>query len=223
MAHDSWDVDKGMRLDIWSDVICPWCFLGKRRLEAALAELPFGSDIEVRWRAFQLDPHAPEQPGDLRATLERKYGPGAYDAMIRRLSTLGADAGITYRFDIAQRVNTRRAHELLAWAADISADDQDRLAERLFAAYFEEGANVADHTTLRKAAVDVGLDEARATEVLATGEFAGEVEADIRSAAEHQLTGVPAFVMGDALLISGAQEVDTMVATLTRAHERFGV
>lgn len=210
-----------MRLDIWSDVVCPWCFLGKRRFERARAELAFGNDIEVRWRAFLLDPHAPEQPGDLRASLERKYGPGAFDAMTGRLHTLGVDEGITYRFDIAQRVNTRKAHELLAWAAGEGLDDQDRLTERLFVAYFEEGANVADHTTLCKAAVDVGLDEARATEVLATGEFADAVDADIRDAAERQLTGVPSFVAQDAVVISGAQEVDTMVALLTRAHERF--
>jgi len=210
-----------MQVDIFSDVICPWCFLGRRRFERARSQLPFGDDIEVRWRAFQLDPGAPTEPGDLRAAIARKYGAGSFDAMTARLGALGADEGIAYRFDIAQRVNTRKAHELLAWAASVGLDVQDRLSEQLFTAYFEHGANVADPTTLCKAAVDAGLDEKRAADVLATGEFATEVDADIRRATELSITGVPAFVVGGAVLIPGAQEVETMVTLLTRAHERI--
>ena len=105
-----------MPIDVWSDVICPWCYLGKRRLETALAQLDWSDEMTVRWRAHQLDPHAPVEPGDLRMAIERKYGLGAYDQMTGRLTTLGAEDGINYRFDRALRVNTTDAHRLLAWA-----------------------------------------------------------------------------------------------------------
>lgn len=210
-----------VRIDIWSDVICPWCYLGKRRFEAARAQLPFGAELEVRWRAYQLDPRAPTEPGDLRVAIERKYGPGAFDGMTRRLTALGAAEGITYRFDIAQRVNTLDAHRLMEWAWSQGADAQDRLGERLFRAYFEEGANVADPVVLRSLAADAGLDGDRAGEVLAGRDFAAEVAADLEAALDREITGVPAFVVADRLMIPGAQEVETMVALLTRAYERF--
>lgn len=211
-----------VRVDIWSDVICPWCFLGKRRFERALEQLPFADEIEVRWRAYQLDPTAPKEPGDLRAAIERKYGPGAFDGMTRRLVALGAEEGIAYRFDLAQRVNTVDAHRLLEWAAATAgAAAQDRLQERLFRAYFEEGANVADPAALRGFAVDAGLDGDAAVEILASRAFADEVAADLEGALDRQITGVPAFVVEDRLLIPGAQDVDTLVAVLSRAHERF--
>ncbi len=177
--------------------------------------------IEVRWRAYQLDPRAPKEPGDLRTAIERKYGPGAFDGMTRRLTALGADEGIAYRFDIAQRVNTVDAHRLLEWASTLGLDQQDRLQERLFRAYFEEGANVADHGTLRALAADAGLDADQAGEVLAGSAFADEVATDLEGALDRQITGVPAFVVEDRLLIPGAQDTETLVAILTRAHERF--
>ncbi len=216
-----------MRVDIWSDVICPWCFLGKRRFERAVAQLPFGDEVEVRWRAYQLDPRAPKEPGDLRTAIERKYGPGAFDGMTRRLTALGVEEGIAYRFDIAQRVNTVDAHRLLEWATTLGATPQDglvaqdRLQERLFRAYFEEGANVADHATLASLAAVAGLDEEQAREVLASHAFADEVATDLEGALDREITGVPAFVVEDRLLIPGAQDVETLVAILSRAHERF--
>ena len=105
-----------MRIDIWSDVICPWCYLGKRRFERALASLAWRDEVEVRWHAFQLDPGATAEPGNLRAAIERKYGPGAFEGMVRRLTDLGEAEGIRYRFDLAKRVSTFDAHRLLAWA-----------------------------------------------------------------------------------------------------------
>src|SRR5687767_9257749 len=107
-----------MHIDVWSDVICPWCYLGKRRFERAVASLSWGTEIEVRWRAYQLDPHASADVGDLRAAMERKYGPGAFESMTGRLTALGAPEGIDYRFDLAKRVNTLEAHRLVAWAWD---------------------------------------------------------------------------------------------------------
>lgn len=212
-----------VRIDVWSDVICPWCFLGKRRLERAIEVAGLTDAVSVRWRAYQLDPRATAEPGDLRAALERKYGPGAFDAMTRRLTALGAHEGIDYRFDRAQRVGTVDAHRLLAWAwATGGAPAQGALAERLFHAYFTEGTNVADHEQLARLAGEVGLDTGEAAGVLASAAFADEVTDDLTTALDLQISGVPAFVVAERLLIPGAQEVDTFVALLTRAAERFG-
>ncbi len=211
-----------MRIDIWSDVVCPWCFLGKRRFERALGEVEGGDAFEVRWRAYQLDPTATTTPGDLRRSIERKYGPGAFDGMTARLTALGEAEGIDYRFDLAQRVNTLDAHRLLAWAWDTGGiAGQGALAERLFVAYFQEGANVADHEVLATAAGECGLDGDDARRVLGSGAYQVEVRDDLVGATERQLTGVPAFVIDDRLLIPGAQEVDTFRQVLTRALERF--
>jgi predicted DsbA family dithiol-disulfide isomerase len=211
-----------VRIDIWSDVICPWCYLGKRRFEKAVATLGWQDEVEVRWHAFLLDPRATSEPKDLRAAIEQKYGPGAFDGMTKRLTALGADEGIDYRFDKALRVSTLDAHRLLAWTfATAGAEAQDRLKERLLRAYFTEGANVADHATLRSLAADTGLPGDDAAEVLASGAYRAEVAADLEAAMDRELTGVPGFVIEDRLLIPGAQEVDTFVAVLTRARERF--
>ena len=194
-----------MHIDIWSDIVCPWCYLGKRRLERASAQLDWAGEIEVRWRAYQLDPTAAEEPGDLRATLEAKYGPGTFEQMTQRITALGAEEGIDYRFDLAQRVNTRRAHAAVAgaWRAE-GAEAQDRLVERLFLAYFTEGANVADPGTLRRLAADAGV------ELHVDPDAAADVQADLDQAAAYGLRGVPAFVVDGAHLISGAQDPDTL-------------
>lgn len=210
-----------MRIDIWSDIICPWCYLGARRLDAALDELGWADDVEVVWRAYQLDPSAGPEPGDLRRAIERKYGPGAFDSMSARLGALGPEVGIDYRFDRAVRVNTFDAHRLMAWARDEGVDAQHRLGDRLFRAYFTEGENVADHGTLRRLAADAGLDADLAGEALAAGSFAGDVQADLAAAAERAITAVPTFVMADRLAVPGAQDVDTMVNLLRRARERL--
>lgn len=215
-----------MRIDIWSDVICPWCYLGSRRLGAALDRLDAEGtlprdEVEVHWRAFELDPGAPAEPQELRPVLERKYGPGAFDAMTARLTALGAADGIDYRFDLAQRVNTFDAHRLLSWAATQDAG-QDRLVADLFRAYFTDGADVSDRATLTGLAGGAGLDADHAGEVLAGGGHAEEVRADEATARELDVTGVPAFVIDGAVMIPGAQEVDTIVKVVTRALARQG-
>jgi len=211
-----------MRIDVWSDVVCPWCYLGKARLEQALEGLPFADEVVVRWRAFQLDPTATAEPQDLEAAIDRKYGPGSFAGMAKRLGALGAEAGIEYRFDIAQRVTSLPALTLVAWVErTLGPEAGGRLHDRLFRAYFTEGANIADPANLVAWAVEVGADEELAGEAVATGTGRDDVLADLQAAAERQISGVPAFVIEDAHLIPGAQDVETMRAILTRAHERL--
>jgi predicted DsbA family dithiol-disulfide isomerase len=209
-----------VHIDIWSDVICPWCYLGSRRLDAALERLG-RDDVEIRWHAFQLDPGAPPGSQDLRAALERKYGPGSFDAMTDRLTALGAAAGIDYRFDLARRVNTFDAHRILAWAAT-RPGGQGLLVERLFLAYFTEGADVSDHATLTRLVEATGGDDVGAAAVLAGEEFGDEVRADVAAARARDISGVPAFVVDDRVMIPGAQDVDTFVNVLRRVADRAG-
>lgn len=208
-----------VRIDIWSDVICPWCFLGHRRFATAIAELG-AEHFEVRYRAFELDPRAPAEPRELRPVLERKYGPGAFDAMTERLVGLGSAEGIDYRFDLAQRVNTFDAHRLLLWAGSAHPEAQARLVERTFRAYFSEGADVSDRSTLAGLVADAGLDRDDAVGVLEDGAFADAVRADEAAARELGVTGVPAFVVDEQLMIPGAQDTATFVRLLGRALER---
>ena len=210
-----------MRIDVWSDVVCPWCYLGKKRLEEAIAGLPFADEIEVRWRAFQLDPTATAEPKDLKQALERKYGHGAFDAMKRRLGELGAQIGIDYRFDDAIRVTSVPALVLVAWVeATVGVEAAGRLHDRLFHAYFTEGANIADPENLVRWAVEVGADGELAGEAVATGAGRDAVARDLEAAADRQITGVPAFVLDDRVLIPGAQDVETMRAMITRVRDK---
>lgn len=208
-----------MRIDIWSDVVCPWCYLGHRRFQTALAQLP-DLDVEVHWRAYELDPRAPREPEDLVAVLERKYGPGAYASMTSRLTALGAAEGIDYRFDRTQRVNTFDAHRLVAWAAT-QPHGQDSVVEGLFSAYFTDGANVADPGTLVDLVGRAGGDPVAAAAVLAGDAYATEVRDDEAMARDLEVSGVPAFVLAERMMIPGAQDVDTFVQLIERAAARF--
>lgn len=210
-----------MRVDVWSDVVCPWCYLGKRRLEAAIERLDWGEGLEVHWRAFLLDPGAPTEPRELKPAIDRKYGPGAFDGMVKRLTALGSEAGIDYRFDRAQRVSSVSAHRLLAWAAETAGHEiADRLHDRLFEAYFTNGENIADISLLTSCAADVGLDPSAAVDALAGKAGSDRVHDDVNEALDRQITGVPAFLVDGKFMIPGAQDVETMTAILERARAR---
>jgi predicted DsbA family dithiol-disulfide isomerase len=205
-----------MRIEIWSDVVCPWCYIGKRRLERALADFPNADDVEVVWRSFQLDPSAPETPTETVADyLGRKYGGGtaAGAAMVARVTALAAEEGMTWRHSESLRVGTVDAHRLLHAAGDRRGE----LKEALLHAYFAEAQNVADHETLTRIATEVGIDEVVVKDVLTTDRYADEVEADIRQAAAYGATGVPFFVIDQKYGISGAQPVETFRQVLDRA------
>ncbi|WP_436792698.1 DsbA family oxidoreductase [Actinospongicola halichondriae] len=211
-----------MRIDVWSDVVCPWCYLGKKRLEKALEGLDFADEVEVHWRAFQLDPTAGTEPKDLRTAIDRKYGPGSFDGMSKRLGALGEELGIDYRFDLAQRVTSVPALMLVAWIeANEGMETADKMHDRLFRAYFTDGANIADPENLVDWAVEVGVDRELAGEAVATNAGRDAIVRDLEAAADKDITGVPAFVIEDSALIPGAQDVDTIQKILTRMHERL--
>ncbi len=209
-----------MQIEIWSDVVCPWCYIGTRRLQTALADFPHADDVEVVYRSFQLDPAAPTEPTETVAeSLGRKYGggPEAGQQMIDRVEAVAAEEGLVFRLGQAQRVGTVDAHRLLHLALEQGAPTQRALKEELLAAYFTRADNVADHQVLRAAAAAVGLDPARVEEVLAGDEYADAVEADIRQAAAYGATGVPFFVVDGRYGVSGAQPAETFRQVLDRA------
>ena len=211
-----------MRIDVWSDVVCPWCYLGKKRLEKALDGLDLAGGVDVRWRAFQLDPGATTEPKDLRDAIDRKYGPGAFDSMTGRLTALGDEVGIEYRFDLAQRVTSLPALMLVDWLEQNHGPAvAAAMHDRLFRAYFTEGANIAEPADLVDWAVEAGADRELAAEAVATGAGRDGVARDLEAAAARQITGVPAFVIEDKHLIPGAQDVDTLRTMITRLHDRY--
>ena len=212
-----------MRIDIWSDLVCPWCYLGATRFSAAL-DIVGRDDVEVHWRAFQLDPNAPATPQDLRTVIDGKYGPGSFEGMTDRLVALGAAEGIEYRFDRAKFVNTADAHRLVAWAEDEQgAAAQARLVDVLFAAYFTDGADLSSNEALLAAVAAADLDVDAAASVLDSDRYAEDIATDQRLARERGISGVPAFVIDDTYLIPGAQDVDQIVLMLERAREKSAI
>jgi predicted DsbA family dithiol-disulfide isomerase len=209
-----------MRLDIWSDVVCPWCFLGKRRLERALASFAHADEVEVVWHSFQLDPGAPSEPVETVAqSLGRKYGGGeaAGRQMIDRVEAAAAEEGMIWRHHESPRVGTVDAHRLLHLAlAEGGPELQGRLKETLLAAYFMEAVNVADHAELRRLATSAGLPEARVDRVLGSQDHLDEVWADQEQAAAYGATGVPFFVIDHRYGVSGAQPAETFTTVLER-------
>ncbi len=218
-----------MRIEIWSDVVCPWCYIGKRRLEKALVALgeqhpaaaPGGPEApEVLWRSFQLEPGAPTTPTDSLADhLGVKYGGGVDNGrrLIDQMEAVAAEEGLLYRLGVAQRVGTLDAHRLLHAALEVSTAVQGDLKERLMAAYMIEGRNVADHDELVAMAGESGLDETVAREVLAGTAHGTAVEADLAQGAAYGISGVPFTVVDGRYGVSGAQPVEVFTQTLERA------
>jgi predicted DsbA family dithiol-disulfide isomerase len=208
-----------VRIEIWSDVVCPWCYIGKRRLEKALATFPH--EVEVVWRSYQLDPSAPAVPVETVAeSLGRKYGggPEAGRQMIDRVEAVAAEEGLLFRHHASLRVNTVDAHRVLHLALETGGPSmQGRLKEAYLSAYFVEALNVADHDTLTRIAVEAGLPEDRVRAVLASREYEAEVEADVRQAAALGAGGVPFYVVDRRYGISGAQPAEVFTQVLEKA------
>jgi predicted DsbA family dithiol-disulfide isomerase len=212
-----------MKVEIWSDVVCPWCAIGKHRFEKALAGFAHRDDVEVSWHSFELDPDAPhEQEGDLADHLAAKYGVTREraDAMHRQMTETAAGDGWDFHFERARRGNTFDAHRLLHLAAERGV--QDAVKERLFRAYLEEGEAIAEHATLVRLGAEAGLDADEARAVLASDRYAAEVRADERQAQAYGITGVPFFVVDRKYGVAGAQPPDALLQVLetawTEAH-----
>lgn len=199
-----------LTIDVYSDVVCPWCYLGKRRLEAALRERP-AIAVAVRWRPFELNPDLPAEGADRREYLTRKFGdPRRLQDSHLRLVELGREAGIAYRFEAIRRVpNTRSAHALVA----LAGERQGEVVEGLFRAYFEEARDVGEVEVLAEIGAAAGLgNELRAVLAARAGHEA--IAAQERAAARLGIGGVPFFVLAGRWAVSGAQEPATLIAAL---------
>jgi predicted DsbA family dithiol-disulfide isomerase len=207
-----------MKVEIWSDVVCPWCYIGKRRFEEALSEFGHKDDVEVIWRSYQLDPSAPENTGvSVTEMLAQKYGVSTdqAQAMNDRVTAVAAEVGLNYNFDISKYGNTFDAHQLIHLAAKHGL--QDEAKERLMKGYFTEGAAVGDDETLVKLVSEVGVDADEARAVLAKGTYADEVRGDVQRARAFGIQGVPFFAIDERYGISGAQPAEVFTEALEQA------
>jgi len=196
-------------IDVVSDVICPWCFLGKRRLDKAVASLG-DVPIEIRWRPFLLDPSIPKEGIPRQAYLERKFGSGdRLTELHKPLIAAGEQDGIAYAFDkIKVTPNTLDAHRLIRWSHVQNL--QNAMAERLFSLYWLEGADIGSHEVLIKAAVEVGLDGSLVAQLLQSQADIDPVIAEINQASELGITGVPTFIIAGRYALVGAQPSDAL-------------
>jgi predicted DsbA family dithiol-disulfide isomerase len=206
--------DRGLAIEIYSDVVCPWCYVGKRRLERALTE--FGGDVRVTWRPFQLNPTMPKDGMDRTAYLEAKFGSlEAFRQLEEHVLAAGASERIAFAFEkIARTPNTFAAHRLI-WFAE-GEGCQDAVVDSLFRGYFEEGADIGSIPALVDLAGRAGLDREFVERMLQSEEGITEVKAE--EAAGHKLgiRGVPYFVVDGTYAISGAQPVQVFVSALQR-------
>lgn len=211
---------KKLRIDVWSDIACPWCYVGKRRLEAALSRFAHRDEVEVVWRAFELDPGAPAK-ADASVSyvdrLARKYRtpPAKAVEMLDRMTGVAAADGLTFRFDRIQPGNTFNAHRLVHLGHERGV--QDAVKERFMRAYMTEGECVGDAETVTRLAVEAGLDESEVKALLASDRFVKEVRGDEAEARDLGISGVPFFVLDGRLGVSGAQTADVLLGALDEA------
>ncbi len=213
---------KKLSIDVWSDIACPWCYVGKRRLEAALERFPHRDAVEVTWRSFELDPTAPAVRDDgvsFAARLAKKYGRSEREAqgMIDRTKDVAAGDGLDLRFDRAKAGNTFDGHRLLHLAAERGV--QGAMKERLFRAYMTEGEAIGDRAVLARLAGEVGVPEAEATAMLESDRYTREVREEEGAAREMGINGVPFYVVAEKYGLSGAQPADVLLQALNKAWE----
>lgn len=212
-------VSETVKVDIWSDVACPWCFVGKRRFETAAAEFAEGGgSLEVEYHSFEL---SPDTPVDFEGTevdflVSHKRMPAAQvESMLAQMTQLASTEGLSYDFDALQHTNTIKAHELLHYAK--AQGRQLDMKERLLAAYFEEGRHVGRIDDLADLAEEIGLDRADVVEALKSEQFVPDVQADKDQAIAYGITGVPFFVIDRKFGVSGAQDPSVFVDVLQKA------
>jgi predicted DsbA family dithiol-disulfide isomerase len=207
-----------MQIDVVSDTVCPWCFIGKRRLARALEMRPEIA-FDVQWRPYQLDPNIPREGVDRASYMKAKFGDGPrVAAMSESLKAEGLREGISFAFEkIDRRPNTIDSHRLIRWAAN--AGIQDAVVERLFAAYFLEGRDIGDPGVLEFLAADAGMDSIEVASLLAEDADRAAVEREAKLAGEMGITGVPTFIFASKYVISGAREAEVLVQVIDKALE----
>jgi predicted DsbA family dithiol-disulfide isomerase len=212
-----------MLVEIWSDVVCPWCYIGKRRFESALAQFEHADEVEVRWRSFELDPTAPfHRSGTMAEHLAAKYGMTAEQARERleSLDELAAADGLEYHLADTKGGNTFAAHRMIHLGYERDSATGVAVKEALLAAYFLDLQPVSDPDVLLEVGVRAGLDRQEVSDLLGSDRFAGEVRSDEAEAAALGCTGVPYFVIDRAFAVPGAQDAETFLVTLRRAWDR---
>ena len=208
-----------MKVEIYSDIACPWCYIGERRFFRALAAFPQADEVEVVFRPYQLDPTLSETPQPLTDQLREKFGP-RLDATLRHTAATAKQEGLDFRFEDAQAVNTLTAHRLLRFALEQGGPDVQRaLAEKLFEAYFTKGQNVADHALLADLAEAAGLDRDDVLVYLSVGDGEREVEAEIAGAQRLGIRAVPTFVFDGRTAVQGAQPTSAFLQALEELRQ----
>ena len=214
-------MSNAIKVDIWSDVQCPWCYIGKRKFEAGVAQ--YGGDVEVEYHSFEL---APDVPVDYEGSAydfasEHKGIPvDEVKLMLQRITGVAATVGIDFDYDHVHQTNTIRAHELLHFAK--SKGLQLELKERLLKAYFVEGLHIGHYDVLADLAVEVGLDRAESVAALADNTYLADVKADVAQAQAYGIQGVPFFVIDGKYGVSGAQDATAFVSVLEQARDDRG-
>ena len=212
-----------MKIDIWSDIACPWCYIGKRRFEAALARFPHRDEVEVRWRSFQLDPSLPDHfdGTEVEYLSERKgIDPAQLAGMLEQVTSQAAGEGLSYDYDSLVVANSFSAHRLIHLArAEGGNAAADAAKEALLSAHFEKGRDIGSADTLAEIGGSIGVDPERVRSMLAGGEFTEDVQADIAQARSLGISGVPFFVLDDKYGISGAQPTDLFSSALEQAWQ----
>lgn len=211
-----------MKIEIWSDVLCPFCYIGKRNLETALAEFADKDQIEIEWKSFQLDPHLPEvATEDYKSYLKERKGMDAnqVEDMLARVTEMAAQVGLDYRFDQAVMVSSQKAHRLIQFAKTKGLGDQ--IEERLFKAFFTEGQDIANTETLTQLGMEIGLPADEIQTAFTDDQYALSVSQDIQEAQSIGVTGVPFFVFNRKYGASGAQPPSVFLETLNKSYTEW--
>ncbi len=206
-----------LQVEVWSDLVCPWCYIGKRQLDLALEQFEHRDSVDVTWRSFELSPEAKSEPHSLDDYLATERGMDAAEIAQRheRVTTIAADVGLDYRLDRAQVGNTFDGHRLIHLAADQGL--QEAANERLLRAYMTEGRPISDRDTLAELAAEIGIDRAQAREALDTDLHAEDVRNDEQLARELGISAVPFFVFDRTYGASGAQPAEYLLAALVQS------
>lgn len=207
-----------LTIDVVSDVMCPWCYIGKRRLEAALEEVSSEMNVEVRWRPYQLDATLPKQGKDRQQYLEDKFGGAAgAEQAYAAVRAAGVEEEIPFAFDkIKVSANTLDAHRLIRWASSLGLTAQHQMVDLLFKAYFEDGKNIGDDAVLIEAAQQVGLETPVVERLLAGDADRDTVSGEIDQARQMGVTGVPCFIIDEQYAVVGAQSADALADAMRK-------